>query len=203
VPDEPADPEVLLGDEDATAGLVDDPDELDDPPDPELAGGAEYRTGVAPPPDPECLVEGRLVCFCRRAVCAWRPGEARCFGPASRGGIDGAAAMSGWRLRALFAALAVVWEPAEPPGDDVKRLAPMNAATPATAMTPAAAISRPRCREPSARRCHRATRRAIARARCATRDGRVGDGGSAGSAGARGSTSPVGARGSTSPGGGR
>ena len=41
VPDEPADPEGLVGTDDPTAGLVDDPDELDDPPDPELAGAAE------------------------------------------------------------------------------------------------------------------------------------------------------------------
>ena len=41
VPDELADPEELVGADDPTAGLVDDPDALDDPPDPELAGAAE------------------------------------------------------------------------------------------------------------------------------------------------------------------
>jgi hypothetical protein len=189
VPDEPpADPELMLGDDDPAERLVDDPDELDDPPDPELAYGDAYRTGVAPPPDPECPVEGPLVCSCRWAVCACRRVEARCLEFASSGGIAGAGAKTGCSSRALGDVLAVLREIAEPPGDDVRTLAPINAATPAMAMTPAAAVSRPHCAEDSARRCQSAARCAIARARFVPRDGSVSDGGSVGSVGGGGST---------------
>ena len=94
VPDEPAGPDVVLGEEDPTAGLVEEPDELDDAPDPEPVAGAGYLTGVTPLPDPDCPVGGRFVCFCRCAVCVGRRFEVRCCGPLNGGAIAGVAAMA-------------------------------------------------------------------------------------------------------------
>jgi len=143
VPDEPAGPDVVLGEEDPTAGLVEEPDELDDAPDPEPVAGAGYLTGVTPLPDPDCPVGGRFVCFWGCTVRGGGRFEARCTGPGSSGGIEGVRAMPECRSRALGTVRAVVCEPAEPPGDESKTLAPISAATRATAMRPAAKINRP------------------------------------------------------------